>query len=245
MYVHKARQKPFVPSNGFKSLSKRPVTPLLNEALEESEELPYNAFCQDIFDQETGEKISFTKAKWTPKEGRLSLNAKIILDMGTGRLDIKSKSLDQSSSFCAIESLQSYNSRFIPNNRVTEFMVKGPLTPHMHVDWDPRSNKIRRGEENSSVSEDLSSHRDFSLAVSYLSNSVGGNDSYSYSVQSKEESHLLVAMIDEDQWSKLQNKIFSELFATLEIMEKNKSLTKEELFPGGIPALKKIAHQLA
>lgn len=185
----------------------------------------------------------FTKAKWTPTEGRLSLNAKVILDMGTGRLDIKSKSLDQPSSFYTTESLQSYNSRFITNSRVAEFMAKGPLTAHMHVDWDPRTNKIRRSDDNSTVSEDLSSHQDFSLAISYLSSSVGGNDSYT--APSKEESHQLVTMIDEDQWRKLEGKIFSELFTTLEMMEKNKFLTKEELFPGGTPALRKIAHQLA
>eukprot|EP01031_Cornospumella_fuschlensis_P037666 gene37666-45757_t len=246
MYVYKARQKPFVPSNGFKSLSRRPTTPLHEEPKEEKSELSVTALCQDLVDRETGERISFTKAKWTPKEGRLSLNARIILDMGTGRLDIKSKSLDQLSSFhtSAAESLQSYNSKRFTNYRVAEFLTKGPLTPHMHVNWDPRTNKIKRGDDNSTVSEDLSSHRDFSLAISYLSSSVGGNDSYSYSAPSKEESQQLVGMIDEDQWRKLENKIFTELFATLELMERNKSLTREEPFPGGIPALRKIAQQL-
>ena len=47
-----------------------------------------------LIDAETNEPLEISRATWNVREGRINLNAKTILDMGTGRLDIKNRVLD-------------------------------------------------------------------------------------------------------------------------------------------------------
>ena len=47
-----------------------------------------------LIDAETNEPLELSRATWNVREGRINLNAKTILDMGTGRLDIKNRVLD-------------------------------------------------------------------------------------------------------------------------------------------------------
>lgn len=72
LYERKSAKKPFLPSVGFKGLS-RPPRRLLNEVVED-EEAKRETFSKDeeFIDAETGEPLQLTKAKWTAKEGRLS-----------------------------------------------------------------------------------------------------------------------------------------------------------------------------
>lgn len=47
-----------------------------------------------LIDAETYEPLELSRATWNVREGRINLNAKTILDMGTGRLDIKNRVLN-------------------------------------------------------------------------------------------------------------------------------------------------------
>ena len=47
-----------------------------------------------LIDAETNEPLELSRATWNVREGRINLNAKTILDMGTGKLDIKNRVLN-------------------------------------------------------------------------------------------------------------------------------------------------------
>lgn len=136
MFVLKERRKDFRPSSSYQSLS-RPIEDEFSNKLKinNSRALDSNRTEKqlDVADAETGVPLQLTKAKWNPREGRLSLNARIILDMGTGKLDI-CKSPNRK----AISPSRKERS----NPIVKEFLEKGPLTPNMHIGWNPRSNTI-------------------------------------------------------------------------------------------------------
>ena len=150
LYERKAGQKLFVPSTGYKGLS-RPPKPIGPKPVED-EELKREKFAKDqeFFDEETGEPLQLTKAKWTPKEGRLSLNAKTILSMGTGLLDLKYSSHGERSSTYNPNLLRTPPQNYHP--LVSQFMADGPLTPMMHQNWNPRTDKVDLPSDTASQS---------------------------------------------------------------------------------------------
>jgi hypothetical protein len=153
LYERKSKQRPFLPSIGYNGLSK-PPKPLAKEKVEE-EELKREKFSknQDFVDAETGESLELTKAKWTAKEGRLSLTAKTILNMGTGKLDLKLTSKERrdfSDKPLSIDSTQLSRKHSL----VDRFIAEGPLTPMMHKNWDPLTNEITRTEEIEEIEEE-------------------------------------------------------------------------------------------
>lgn len=162
MYIRKERKKPFTPSASFQSLSKSllssPTTSVTDNLSANGSES--TMIKEEIKDAETGESLSFTKAKWTAKEGRLSLNAKVILAMGTGKLDIitSSQSSDRSKTNKTHEQERCHTAHPL----IQEFLTKGPLTPYMHKDWDPRRDRVRSSSNTNddSVLDELLSDDD-------------------------------------------------------------------------------------
>lgn len=92
MYVRKKKLHPFMPTSvgqGFASAEDL-FAPKAGP-VQAPPELDEQAFKDSIRDAETGEAIGISKAGWNVVEGRLNLNTKTILAMGTGRLDIKTR----------------------------------------------------------------------------------------------------------------------------------------------------------
>ncbi len=144
------KQKPFLPSLTYDGLSKPSayngninLSPKKKEVIATPEDIELMQAA--MVDAETGEKLHFSKAKWTPKEGRLSLSAQTILDMGTGKLDIKNRVLEnQGLSSEGSSSLyrKPLRSPHKPHKLVDKFLQDGPLTPMYHILWNPITNEI-------------------------------------------------------------------------------------------------------
>jgi hypothetical protein len=188
-----------------------------------------------MVDSETGEKLSFTKAKWTSKEGRLSLNARTILNMGTGRLDLRSLSHSNSVEPSGKSSGFDQPQNPVQHELVTEFLKNGPLTPYMHVRWNPRNNTIDYPGLDLLDGADLTISDDSSRSIVLATSSSDmATNIDSFSIDYMEE-----------QWARLHSKTFQELFDVAEKMEHNKSLTGEARWIGGLPAMRKKCWELA
>ncbi len=100
MFILKERRKDFRPSANFKGLEKSPRKLMSRDSDLDKEREAELKYLQPppkdmLIDAETGESLTVTKARWTTTEGRLSLNAKTIIDMGTGKLDVRSRVHEQ------------------------------------------------------------------------------------------------------------------------------------------------------
>jgi len=116
---------------------------------------------ETVFDAETGKPIKLTKSIWTGREGRLDIDGKTVLAMGTGMLDILSK--DRSPGGYKEHSNNHTNNMYnndIPkidsfetkkNDLVEMFHERGPLKVIFHKYWDPKTGEIN--DELRSVSE--------------------------------------------------------------------------------------------
>lgn len=144
MYARREKQKPFRPSASYKALEiPLPLFQKPNDIDPDDDNRTKRQSAQPDFsamvDAETGEPLNYTRAKWTAKEGRLSLTAKTILDMGTGKLDIRNR---QSTAVSA----QTHSEELIPSSGshpiVEQFLKDGPLSPMYHVNWNPLSNCV-------------------------------------------------------------------------------------------------------
>ena len=134
-------------------------------------------------DAETGEVISLTKAKWSSVEGRLNYNRQSIIDMGTGRLNLKRSMSSPTTSMKDImtesmkESIHSLPSNekwdpsmetmSITNDRphplVKKFLADGPINLRVHKLWSPKTDglisqpelRVLYVEENDKIDEDM------------------------------------------------------------------------------------------
>jgi hypothetical protein len=98
MFITKERRKEFRPSGGFHGLEQCPVQlqPREHELEEARQADVYKKYSRipaksSLVDAESGESLEITKARWSTTEGRLSLSAQTILDMGTGKLEIRNR----------------------------------------------------------------------------------------------------------------------------------------------------------
>eukprot|EP01042_Synura_sphagnicola_P005667 gene5667-7231_t len=132
MFTRREKQKPFRPSASFKALDV-PLQPFTKSDQVDPDDdhrvrrPPSKPDFPMMVDAETGEPVGYTRAKWTAKEGRLSLTARTILDMGTGKLDIKTRCNPRSDDTLDENSTISQHSNINPI--VKEFLQNGPLTP--------------------------------------------------------------------------------------------------------------------
>ena len=113
----------------------------------------------DVYrDAETGEIINLTKAKWSSVEGRLNYNRQSIIDMGTGRLNLK-RSMSPTTSMT--ESMKEFvhsvpsNEEWVPsmetmsitNDRphplVKKFLEQGPINLRVHKLWSPMTDALK------------------------------------------------------------------------------------------------------
>ncbi len=152
MYSRREKQKPFRPSASYKALD----IPLTKFQLpheidtEEDNRVKTKSNIPDfssMIDAETGEQLKYTNAKWSAKEGRLNLTARTILDMGTGKLDIKNRQLHSTSLHANANSSPLLSARSCNKNQdrhplVNQFLTDGPLSPMYHVHWNPLSNSV-------------------------------------------------------------------------------------------------------
>ena len=83
-----------------------------------------------LIDAETGENISFSLAKWNSIEGRLNMDNKTVVEMGTGKLYISSNYYRK----------ETENNTYHPI--VKTFLSKGPLKNMFHTHWNKRSDTI-------------------------------------------------------------------------------------------------------
>lgn len=150
MYARREKQKPFRPSASFRALD-APLQPFTNSDQVDPDDdhrvrrPPSKPDFPMMVDAETGEPIGYTRAKWTAKEGRLSLTARTILDMGTGKLDIKTRCNPRSEEVSDESSTISQQSR--TNPIVKEFLQNGPLNPMYHKHWNPVTGTIEDPQE--------------------------------------------------------------------------------------------------
>lgn len=173
MFVLKERKKKFLPHVGFKALEKPAPDLMKRDTDDDDSEAKYYIPPPKsmLVDAETGEELDVTKARWTVREGRLALNARTILDVGTGKLDIHQQVTQQlhnhtlsptspilrSSSSVSSTPSSSMSKRgygetqgLIRDPRhplIDHFLSSGPLTPYMHIHWDKRSNTIKPPSE--------------------------------------------------------------------------------------------------
>lgn len=97
-----------------------------------------------IRDSGTGEELKFTASKWSSREGRVNLDSKSIIAVGTGRLDIAHNLVCLNN-----EDLSLHSSEFdSPTRRerhslVQQFLKRGPLIPMFHRDWDPKTDSVK------------------------------------------------------------------------------------------------------
>jgi hypothetical protein len=146
LYRRKAKTRTFLPSASYKGLNRQPK--LLTNEIVEDEDANREKFDKDqqFFDSETGEPLQLTKAKWTPTEGRLSLNANTILNMGTGMLDLKYSSQGNRNSIASSQQNTLATTSTVTNSSmhpiVQRFLKEGPLTPMMHENWNPLTDQV-------------------------------------------------------------------------------------------------------
>lgn len=178
MYSRREKQKPFRPSASYKALDIPLTTFQLPHEIdsEEDNRVKRNSNIPDfgsMIDAETGEQLKYTNAKWSAKEGRLNLTARTILDMGTGKLDIKNRPFYSSSLHANENSSPTLSARSRENNQdrhplVNQFLTVGPLSPMYHVHWNPLSNSVidPNFEKNGLLAqEDLPNNDDASSGV--------------------------------------------------------------------------------
>lgn len=95
VYAGRPKKILFLPCTRYEGLQRTPRT-LAGRSKSEPKKSdfirPSTALKATMRDAETGEALEFTRSKWTSREGRLNLSAQMIVDMGTGRLDISKKS---------------------------------------------------------------------------------------------------------------------------------------------------------
>lgn len=123
-----------------------------------------------LVDAETGEELSFTKSKWTAKEGRVNLNSKCIIEMGTGRMNIFKTSSDVNNSFIS--------DSFPMHELVSESINNGPLRPMFHRFWNAKYDEIIIPEnyhrhDNDDVDEDKFDDSQILLNLTATSTSIG------------------------------------------------------------------------
>lgn len=277
MFVRKERRKPFRPSAGYKALIRENEPQISLDSLPKVSVLSNNNSSNEISsltDAETGESLSLTKSRWTPKEGRLSLTARTIIDTGTGRLDIKQK--QPSYTLTADPTPQAEPSRM--NSLVENFLLSGPLTPMYHTNWNKLTNEINYAQDEHAtgpyqfpsvqMSELSIDSKDFSTSL--FTKNTGGvqvetdaDKSVTRSVISmmsrshhaspvrvlqpaiKVEIPSNIALSNAAAWEALQQKLYCDLYVLAEKMEKNKSLTREDPFPGGWRGLRRACRNLA
>jgi len=157
MYVAKERRKPFRPSAAYKGLQKEAKQ--LQSLKEDDTDEKRQKFVpgQQFFDAETGEEISLTKANWSATEGRLDLDAHTILNMGTGKLDIRNRvalqrNLPVDSNYKEIIPTMTFHPI------VKQFLATGPLTPMFNKNWNPRTNEIDFNSSDIETLDTIPSH---------------------------------------------------------------------------------------
>lgn len=99
---------------------------------------------ETVIDAETGKPIKLTKSVWTGREGRLDINGKTVLAMGTGVLDILSKDRSPGAFKEQHKNMQKNNERgeTKKNDLVEMFHERGPLKIIFHKYWDPKTGEI-------------------------------------------------------------------------------------------------------
>lgn len=220
MYVRKDKQKTFKPSSSFKSLARSPQRIAREAKADDESDFGTQDLPAQMIDPETGEVLSFTKARWTSKEGRLNLTARCILDMG-------------------LPKGSSSGHRLLPHRQhalVDDFLSTGPLTPYMHKNWNPRRDTIDLPDALTVFTAD--SHDSEALTNSLSQISLDNK------TVSTIHSTVSVSYTD-DQWGRLLSKTYTDLCTAVQDMERNKILTKEERFPGGLKALQRMCWQIA
>lgn len=278
MFVRKERRKPFRPSAGYKALIRENEPKISLDALPiASHQLsPISNEFSSIIDAETGESLSLTKSRWTPKEGRLSLTARTIIDTGTGKLDIKQK--QSMHKLAAVDAVSTAPSRM--NSLVENFLLSGPLTPMYHTNWNKLTNEIDYHNQDDKSSgtfqfpaveiSELSFNSQDNMSTSLFTKNTGGvqvetgtDNSVTRSVISmmsrshhaspvrvlqpaiKVEIPSNIALTNAVAWEAMQKKLYSDLYKLAEQMEKNKSMTRQDPFPGGWPGLRRACRNLS
>lgn len=102
-----------------------------------------------IRDAETGEVLTLTKSKWDAVEGRVNLDFRSIILMGTGAMSIKNAAngtglsrgmlFDTTEDDEDIEGDEDLEERADDSPLFLKFMRDGPLNPMAHQRWNPKT----------------------------------------------------------------------------------------------------------
>lgn len=117
-----------------------------------------DTYFDELVDAETGEPIKLSNARWNAVEGRLNLDAKTILAMGTGKLNISNKDngtklppIPSSSSSPQRQQQQQYLMQSEENVRrhplVTQYLLEGPMNARFHKYWNVREDQVDLNDE--------------------------------------------------------------------------------------------------
>lgn len=268
MYSFKEKQKPFLPSRNFQGLGREPAISPIVHIKPKPQKIP---MIVEMKDAETGEIINYTRARWSSQEGRLELNAQTIVDMGTGRLDLKERNTNKNTA-------RRYQKGHIDHPLVSQFIDQGPLTPIMHKYWNPRTNEVDYNlsdnnnlqslswatstvDTNDNSSSGMNNLNSESLDLSTISPMNNRSDMLSVprSVASPSASTQLTSMNPGKStflppnislgstmnWNILLEQTFTELYSIAEKIEITKSLTLETKTFGGLKEVQKICRNLA
>ena len=118
-----------------------------------------DTYFDELIDAETGQPIKLYNARWNAVEGRLNLDSKTILAMGTGMLNISNKAHEDklppiapsSSSPKRQQTPQLMNASPEGAARrhplLTQYLLEGPVNPRFHRYWNVREDQVDLNDE--------------------------------------------------------------------------------------------------
>jgi hypothetical protein len=168
------QRRPFKPSSVSPDiLSKRQGTKL--PAIKQTQKKLAASVVADLQDAETGAAITYTADYWTGKEGRIDLNPKTIVSMGTGKLDIHKTKMGSSTdeNIKDVHGETSFQRDTMSGSRhplFQEFIKKGPLVERQHKWWSSHTDSIEVPD-----GEHLSDSDDEDSAFATENDSIGGS----------------------------------------------------------------------
>lgn len=112
-----------------------------------------------IRDAETGQPLKLTKAKWNKKEGRVNLDYRSIILMGTGAMSIAQKAISRGDGMHQGQGLlldtnddDNYDDDMVGDHDSDDqkedhplfrkFIMEGPLNPMAHQRWNPKTGEV-------------------------------------------------------------------------------------------------------
>ncbi len=202
-----------------------------------------------LVDAETGATLSLTRSRWSCQEGRINLDARSIIEAGTGRMDIF-PSVPRPANDVDISVFQGRS------DLLTDYLRSGPLNNFFHRYWDPKVDEVvaPQGRINYLAEEGV----DFGDSIARPPGSASRTSSRSSSrgrcrsrptsrpaspliftpepvmedKAPREEIHIpdILSLTKDDNWSKMEEKLYNELLTMAKSYEETNILPRNRLW---------------